>query len=499
MSTQQNAIDNTLPATSLTGNLQITNFNSGTGASSSTFWRGDGTWASPGGGGSLTLETNSTPNGSQSLLNLVQGSNITIVDNGTGTVTISAPTGSNYWSITGSDIVNSTGTNVQVTNLTSQLDGSVLVTQRLTGTTVGVKNATYYLAGAVINGSLTGKRNIFMGADTGTANTTGASNTVIGSRSFIGNSTGGTNTALGINTLFANTTASNNTAVGAGALSATTTGGSNTAIGQNAGHSNITGTGNIFIGTGSDAGSSALTNAIAIGAVVSSSNTIVLGNQTDAIITGTSTGVTLTLGQNTTTSGGQISFNGSTSGSTLLNVEAVASGTITLPSATDTLVGLATTDVLTNKDLTSGTNTFPTLNQNTTGKSASTDALNSATTTIDVVSATAPIMGQILTATDSTHATWQTLLDSTQTTYTGSTSGTAIWSMPFQGTSYKKFVINLQSLTDAGGTITFPTAFTNVPYIYGDSAALAVSSADATTFTLASTIAITGNVFVEGF
>jgi hypothetical protein len=51
---------------------------------------------------------------------------------------------------------------------------------------------------------------------------------------------------------------------------------------------------------------------------------------------------------------------------------------------------------------------FPTLNQDTTGKSAKTDALNSATTTINVSSATAPTSGQVLTATSSTAATWQT-------------------------------------------------------------------------------------------
>lgn len=48
------------------------------------------------------------------------------------------------------------------------------------------------------------------------------------------------------------------------------------------------------------------------------------------------------------------------------------------------------------------------INADTTGKSAKSDALNSATTVVNVAAATAPSAGQVLTATDGTHATWET-------------------------------------------------------------------------------------------
>jgi len=51
-------------------------------------------------------------------------------------------------------------------------------------------------------------------------------------------------------------------------------------------------------------------------------------------------------------------FSGSTSGTTTLVASATASGTLTLPAATDTLVGKATTDTLTNKTISFGSNTI---------------------------------------------------------------------------------------------------------------------------------------------
>ena len=76
----------------------------------------------------------------------------------------------------------------------------------------------------------------------------------------------------------------------------------------------------------------------------------------------------------------------------------VNTGTLTLPTSTDTLVGLATSDSLTNKTLTSNTNNI-----------LARGLWNgSGTGSVSVYPAAAPTTGQVLTATSSTLATWQT-------------------------------------------------------------------------------------------
>lgn len=97
------------------------------------------------------------------------------------------------------------------------------------------------------------------------------------------------------------------------------------------------------------------------------------GSQVTAV-TGSTQTVVLSTGP---TIFGGILYAGATSGTTTLVATATASGTLTLPAATDTLVGKATTDTLTNKTLSSPTITSPT----TTGTDSGTETLQNKTFT----------------------------------------------------------------------------------------------------------------------
>jgi hypothetical protein len=102
-------------------------------------------------------------------------------------------------------------------------------------------------------------------------------------------------------------------------------------------------------------------NKVTITAPATTATLTLINNTT---VTGpAASGTIMTLGNTETITGiktfgsagavGRLKIAGTTSGSTILDATAVASGTLTLPAVTDTLVGKATTDVLTNKTLNS--------------------------------------------------------------------------------------------------------------------------------------------------
>lgn len=103
------------------------------------------------------------------------------------------------------------------------------------------------------------------------------------------------------------------------------------------------------------------TNALATvtggsGVTVSGITAVPAGMAVEYLLTYTAA-ATLTMVGIGTTQGVSTAFAmaGSTSGETIVQPTAIASGTLTLPAATDTLVGKATTDTLTNKTLTAPT------------------------------------------------------------------------------------------------------------------------------------------------
>ncbi|GAB3793528.1 hypothetical protein GCM10028819_05340 [Spirosoma humi] len=154
----------------------------------------------------------------------------------------------------------------------------------LTNNTGGSRNTG--LGHDALTANISGIENTGVGESALRNNTTGYSNTALGTDALNDATVGYDNTALGASALLRNIGGYSNTAAGALALRFNTSGNSNTASGNYALQFNSTGSFNTAAGfnAGPLQGNGVINNATAIGAnaVVSASNTIVLG---DAAIT----------------------------------------------------------------------------------------------------------------------------------------------------------------------------------------------------------------------